>query len=82
MHCSQRPTRRQTRTQILFDRVSPQFVANCAQSFTTDQDLLDARRELDKKVAAAVGRPVEGLEADDEFHGSFGIIKKVEEKDI
>ena len=48
-----------------------------------DQDLLDARRELDKITAAAIGKPVEELEADDEVHDSFGIRrvkKKVEEK--
>ena len=60
-----------------------QFVANCARAFTTDQDLLGARRELDKIIAAAIGRPVEELEADDEINNSFGIRKvkkKVEEK--
>ena len=60
---------------LALDRVSPQFVANCAHSFTTDQDLLDARRELDKITAAAIDRPVEELEADDEVHDSFGIRK-------
>jgi hypothetical protein len=68
---------------LALDRVSPQLVAHCAQAFTTDQDLLDARRELDKITAAAIGRPVEELEADDEVHDSFGIKKvkkKVEEK--
>ena len=65
------------------DRVSYQFVANCARAFTTDQDLLGARRELDKISAAAIRRSVEELEADDEIHDSFGIRKvkkKVEEK--
>ena len=68
---------------LALDRISPQFVAQCAQSFTTDQDLLNARRELDKITVAAIGKPVEELEADDEVHDSFGISKvkkKVEEK--
>ena len=60
---------------LALDRVSPQFVANCAQSFTTDRDLLDARRELDKITTATIGRPVEELEADDEVHDFFGIRK-------
>ena len=51
---------------LALDRVSPHFVTNCAQSFATDQDLLDARRELDKITAAAIGKPVEELEADEE----------------
>lgn len=61
------------------DRISSQFVATCAQAFTTDQDLLDARHELEKITAAAIGRPVEELEADDEVHDSFGI-RKVKKK--
>jgi hypothetical protein len=64
---------------LALDRVS-QFVANC---FTTDQDLLDARHKLDKITAAAIGRSVEELEADDKVHDSFGIRKvkkKVEER--
>jgi hypothetical protein len=69
---------------LALDRVSPQFVANCAQSFTTDQDLLDqdlldARRELDTITAAAI---VEELEADDEVHDFFGIRKNVEDKEM
>ena len=68
---------------LALERVSPQFVANCVQSFTTNQNLLDARRELDKITAAAIGKPVEELEADDDVHDFFGIRKvkkKVEEK--
>jgi hypothetical protein len=68
---------------LYLDRVSSQFVAKCARAFTTDQDLLGARRELDKITAAAIGRPIEELEADDEIHDSFGtrkVKKKVEEK--
>ena len=68
---------------LALDRVSPQFVANCAKSFTTNQDLFDARRELDKITAAAISKPVEELEADDDVRDSFGIRevkKKVEEK--
>jgi hypothetical protein len=68
---------------LALDRVSPQFVAKCAQALKTDQDLLDARRELDKITAAAIGKPVEDLEADDEVDDSWGIRKvkkKVEEK--
>ena len=68
---------------LALDRVSPQFVANCAKSFTTNQDLFDARRELDKITAAAISKPVEELEADDDVHNSFRIreVKKnVEEK--
>jgi len=64
---------------LALDRVSPQFVASCAQAFTTDQDLLDARRELDNITAAAIGKPVEELEADDEVPDSSGI-RKVEKK--
>ena len=60
---------------LALDRISPQFVASCAQVFTTDQNLLDSRRELEKITAAAKGRPVEELEADDEVHDSFGIPK-------
>lgn len=56
------------------DRISSQFVATCAQAF-----LLDARHELEKITAAAIGRPVEELEADDEVHDSFGI-RKVKKK--
>jgi hypothetical protein len=44
-----------------------------------DHNLLDARRELDKITAAAIGKPVEELEADDEVHDSLGI-RKVEKK--
>jgi hypothetical protein len=58
---------------LALDRISPQFVAQCAESFTTDQDLLDARRELDNITAAAIGKPVEELEADDKVHDSIGI---------
>ena len=64
---------------LALDRVSPHFVANCAQSFATDQDLLDARRELDKITAAAIGKPVEELEADEELYDSPGF-RKDEEK--
>jgi hypothetical protein len=64
---------------LALDCVSPQFIADCAQAFTTDQDLLDARRELDKIIAAAIGRPVEELETDDEVHESF-VIRKVKKK--
>ena len=68
---------------LTLDHVSPQFVANCAQSFTTNQDLLDAKCELDKITAAAIVKPVEELESDDDGYDSFGIRqvkKKVEEK--
>ena len=69
---------------LALDRVSPQFVANCAQSFTTNQDLLDAKCEHDKITAAAIGKSVEELEADDDGYDSFGIrkVKVVEEKKI
>lgn len=52
--------------------VSLQFVSNCAQSFTTDQDLLDARRELDNITAAAISRSVEELEANEDVC-DFGV---------
>jgi len=65
---------------LALDRVSPQFVANCAQAFKTDQDLLDARRELDKITVAAIGKPVEELEADDEVHDSSGIRRRLKKK--
>ena len=52
-------------------------------SHLQDQDLLDAKPELDKITVAAIGKHVEELEADDEIRDSFGISKvrkKVEEK--
>jgi hypothetical protein len=56
---------------LAVDRISPQFVANCVQAFTTNQDLVDARRELDKITAAAIGKPFEELETDDEVEDSL-----------
>jgi hypothetical protein len=50
---------------LALDRISHQFVANCAQAFTTDQDLLDA------DTAAAISKAIEELEADDEVHNFF-----------
>jgi hypothetical protein len=58
---------------LALNRVSPQFVAECAQALTTDQDLLDARRELDKITAVATGKLVEDLEAEDEVDGFWGL---------
>ncbi|KAF8816214.1 hypothetical protein BYT27DRAFT_7333558 [Phlegmacium glaucopus] len=68
---------------LALDQVSPQFVANCAQAFTTDQDLLDARCELDRITAVATHKPVEELESDDEVHDSTGyrkVKKRFDEK--
>ena len=48
-------------------------------SHLQDQDLLDAKRELDKITVAAIGEHVEELEADDEIRDSFGISKVKEE---
>ncbi|KAF8806652.1 hypothetical protein BYT27DRAFT_7191214, partial [Phlegmacium glaucopus] len=39
---------------LALDRVSRQFVASCAQAFTTDQVLLDARCELDRITVTPV----------------------------
>jgi hypothetical protein len=68
---------------LALDRVSSQFVADCAQAITTDLHLFEARRELEKLIAAAVGKPIDELEGYDEIHDSFGmrkVKKKVEEK--
>jgi hypothetical protein len=67
---------------LALDRLSPEFVKKCAHAFETDQDLLDAKLELEKVVAAAIGKPIEELEADEDIQDSFGIrkVKKVEEK--
>jgi len=68
---------------LALDRLSPEFVEKCAHAFETDQDLLDAKRDLEKVVAAAIGKPIEELEADEDIQDSFGIRKvkkKVEEK--
>jgi hypothetical protein len=65
---------------LALGHISSQFVASCAQAFATDQDLLDARLELDKITAAAIGKPIEELEADDEVHDSFGIRRSLREK--
>jgi hypothetical protein len=43
---------------LALDRLSPEFVEKCAYAFETDQDLLNARRELEKVVAAAIGSPL------------------------
>jgi hypothetical protein len=53
-------------------------------AFTTDQDLLDARRELEQITAAAIGKPVEELEAHDFVHDPLGIrkVKKIEKKKV
>ena len=64
---------------LALDRLSPEFVEKCAHAFETDQDLLDAKRELEKVVAAAIGKPIEELEADEDIQDSFGI-RKVKKK--
>ncbi|KAF8147890.1 hypothetical protein B0H34DRAFT_834054 [Crassisporium funariophilum] len=66
----------------LKDELAGKLVFDDARAFATDQDLLNARRELDKITAAAIGNPIEEMEADDEIHESFGIrtVNKREEK--
>ncbi|KAF8803261.1 hypothetical protein BYT27DRAFT_7260296 [Phlegmacium glaucopus] len=58
---------------LALDCAPRHLVAGCAQAFTTDQVLLDARRELDKITAAAIGKSIEELEVDDEAHDSLGL---------
>jgi len=65
---------------LALDRVSSQFVDQCAQLPETDQKLVDARRELQKITTPAAGK---NPEEEEDIGNSFGKRmrkKKVEEK--
>jgi hypothetical protein len=70
--------------QLALDCLSLEFVEKCADAFEMEQDLLDAKRDLEKVVSAAISKPIEELEADEDIQNSFEIckVKKTKEKNI